>query len=284
MTEENDCVALIFSPLHYFPVRYIMDKRFFKNFLIFSKGQYKRHIMDIPTDKDKLNIQEITLFKDSPVLGYIYKKTEKLVSAIYMLSNFISDKEPIKWQMRESGINLLSLSLSLSDRNSFLSTALKLLSFLEISYVSGTISEMNYKVLKFEFESLIETIEAYDKNGNLKGLIFSDHFFEVPVGQGQTLSAIPKGHNILSDRLSDTKPVRQSNHLAVDKSNRHTGTDRQEIILSLLRKNKELGIKDFTVSISDCSEKTIQRELVAMVSKGLIKKEGEKRWSRYLLK
>lgn len=241
--------------------------------------------MDIPTDKDKLNIQEIILFKNRPTLAYIYKKTEKLVSALYMLSNFISDKEPIKWQMREEGVELLSRSLSfitdqgrsLANLNSFISAALKFLSFLEVSYVGGVISEMNYRILKTEFESLIQAVESAEKKDNQNSLIFPEHFFEI--SNGQQISKLEdentsKGQNIMSDRMSIKKePTKQK-----DKSNR------QEIIMSLLKKNKELGIKDFVSSISDCSEKTIQRELVVLVAKGLIRKEGEKRWSRYSIK
>jgi hypothetical protein len=37
-------------------------------------------------------------------------------------------------------------------------------------------------------------------------------------------------------------------------------------------------------SLISCGEKTLQRELVSMVSSGLLKKTGEKRWSRYSLK
>jgi hypothetical protein len=33
--------------------------------------------------------------------------------------------------------------------------------------------------------------------------------------------------------------------------------------------------------IKDCSEKTIQRELIVLVSEKVVKKEGERRWSVY---
>ena len=42
-------------------------------------------------------------------------------------------------------------------------------------------------------------------------------------------------------------------------------------------------IKDVSPLISGCSEKTIQRELLAMVYAGILRKMGEKRWSRYSL-
>ena len=40
-------------------------------------------------------------------------------------------------------------------------------------------------------------------------------------------------------------------------------------------------IKDLTPVIKGCSEKTIQRELATLVDKGIVNKEGERRWSVY---
>jgi hypothetical protein len=58
---------------------------------------------------------------------------------------------------------------------------------------------------------------------------------------------------------------------------------RQSVIVSLLKRKKEIMIKDVSPLIEGVSEKTIQRELLAMVKQGLLKKEGEKRWSKYSL-
>lgn len=228
------------------------------------------------------NVSTVAVFNNNSNSFYIYKKTEKLVSAIYMISGFVSDREPMKWQLREAGVDLLAKSLNMSDRLSFVSAIIKLLSFLEVSVIAGVISEMNYKVLKFEFESLIQAIESAEKWSATKGLVLSNNFFEVAEVKSNSLSnnsIEPKGHSNLSDRVSTTSSVQKTIKTIIkDKSNR------QEIIISLLKKNKELGIKDFVSSISNCSEKTVQRELATLISKGLIRKEGEKRWSRYSLK
>ena len=58
---------------------------------------------------------------------------------------------------------------------------------------------------------------------------------------------------------------------------------RQGIILDIIKSKKEVMIKDISSHIKDCSEKTIQRELLAMVDAGVLKKLGEKRWSKYSL-
>ena len=58
---------------------------------------------------------------------------------------------------------------------------------------------------------------------------------------------------------------------------------RQSTIINLLKRKKEIMIKDVSPLIDGCSEKTIQRELMSMVHSGTLKKVGEKRWSRYSL-
>lgn len=59
---------------------------------------------------------------------------------------------------------------------------------------------------------------------------------------------------------------------------------RREQILTLFIKGVDLSIKDVSSKIKGCSEKTIQRELNALVFDHIIERIGEKRWSRYILR
>jgi hypothetical protein len=59
--------------------------------------------------------------------------------------------------------------------------------------------------------------------------------------------------------------------------------DRQKVIVDTIKEKGELSIKDLTDVIHGCSEKTIQRELISLVSDGVLSKTGERRWSRYSL-
>jgi hypothetical protein len=56
---------------------------------------------------------------------------------------------------------------------------------------------------------------------------------------------------------------------------------RSQTILDILRTGGSLGIKDIAANLPEYGEKTIQRELVTLVSQGKVKKLGLKRWSRY---
>jgi hypothetical protein len=57
---------------------------------------------------------------------------------------------------------------------------------------------------------------------------------------------------------------------------------RQEILAQL--SGTPVSIKDIAVNVLGCSEKTIQRELNALVDDNIIKRIGEKRWSKYILR
>jgi predicted HTH transcriptional regulator len=57
---------------------------------------------------------------------------------------------------------------------------------------------------------------------------------------------------------------------------------RQSDILSFINQRKSAVIKDIAALFPDVSEKTIQRELGALVDAGKITKRGSKRWSIYL--
>lgn len=59
---------------------------------------------------------------------------------------------------------------------------------------------------------------------------------------------------------------------------------RREQILGLFVKGVDVSIKDIAARIKGCSEKTIQRELNALLSDNIIERIGEKRWSRYILR
>ena len=133
--------------------------------------------------------------------------------------------------------------------------------------------------------------------GNLPGRSFSKGQSSTRIGVqkgGTLLHALSKVEGkVLSDRVSDlsrTKPATSISHI-----NEGTKNHRREEILSTIKDKKNSSINFDGASIKDIAlalqskgketgEKTLQRELVAMVRDGVLKKKGEKRWSKYSLK
>ncbi len=215
---------------------------------------------------------------------YISQKAQKIASALYLVTSFIKDSDVIKWEIREEGISYVSYALTINttpqfenDQISqlFISSSKKIISFLNISQASGLISSMNSGIIIGEIESLMEFFnKSILENSAVKmhssGYILSDSFFNTDNNESP-----------LKDKGDSLKTLNTPKNKAIiikDKKN-----NRQESIINLLKKDSNLTIKDFVKVIKDCSEKTIQRELINLVEKGLIKRIGERRWSTYSL-
>ena len=106
------------------------------------------------------------------------------------------------------------------------------------------------------------------------------------IGQPTRLG-IQKGHTLLRTlkRMSD------KNSLVSDKRPREEfdilKKERRFEIIQVIKASilHEVTITDIKVKsrgvLAQCGEKTLQRELISMVRDGVLKKTGEKRWSKY---
>jgi len=244
----------------------------------------------------------ISFFDNQPSFVASHKKTEKLTSAVYMITNLFPETEPMRNILRNKISELLSYTIKFKDvgeggKKDFIynvkTRVLEVASFLEVSYRGGLVSEMNFSIINTEFHNLIGILE----NPQNISRVISDNsvknIFEVtektvfapvelaaasPVFQPKiiTETAVGGGHYAPSPTPRD----RQNFSSTHDSFRR---TDRQNTILNLIKKKKEIMIKDITEIIKDCSEKTIQRELNTFIAMGVLKRSGVRRWSKYSL-
>jgi len=245
------------------------------------------------------DVSDTKSLANMPVYEFANKKTEKLVTALYLVSDCMETDDALKGKLRLLGVELLSdiyklSTLSPIEKHTYISVSLthiyELLSFIEISYTIGFISEMNTSILKKEFSALAS--ELKDSLAKDKHFTFTldEKMFKLP----ETSNTQENDHkfNFMSQSLvkdktsftNNSSPLQNS--LSFKKasspvSNLADRQDRSNKIMSLIKNKKEVSIKDVSLAFTDCSEKTIQRELNTLVSKGQIKKTGSKRWSRY---
>lgn len=219
---------------------------------------------------------------------YIIQKAQKIASALYIITDLIKDSDAMKWEIRETGLSFVSAVNSFNEssyidkshaNNIFNSTATKLTSLINISIISSLISKMNGSIILNEIESLVSFVnKQHGEEVQPAGYILSDSFFNTDSEPSDTKS---QDSNTLKSSYrtlrTEERPVNKG-LLVKDKKN-----NRQENIINLLKKDSNLTIKDFAKVIKDCSEKTIQRELIELVEKGVVKKVGERRWSTYSL-
>ncbi|MFA4975493.1 MAG: hypothetical protein WC839_00895 [Candidatus Paceibacterota bacterium] len=98
-----------------------------------------------------------------------YTKTNKLVTALYMVTDTMEKEEPIRSKLRTLGIEILSDTTSLQKGhfNSLDEKISSVLSFLSIASDINMISEMNYNILKKEFVELKQSIKDFTNQDHL---------------------------------------------------------------------------------------------------------------------
>lgn len=285
------------------------------------------------TNKDKTNLSQMSdnqkslVNKDSDTSLYIYKdknfsfthqKVKKLAAAVYMITNFFADQEPLKWSLRALSTELLKRNIATKDsafgytqeaEEKIRETILETVSLLEVGSFAGLVSPMNVTVLKKEFNELLEKMNTMSASSQKNEALNTEQFFfveepkqeaskesfnygQTPPHPQQVKKQIKDNSNVLySEPKTQTLPQRheEESHgtdrsmlkdyspVAVKKNKR------QSTIINLIKRKREIMIKDVVGLINDCSEKTIQRELLALVDEGVLKKEGERRWTKYSL-
>jgi hypothetical protein len=263
----------------------------------------------------------LTIFKDESFV-FLYKKTERLSTAIYLITNLMVVDEPIKWQLRKTSLDLLDNVMSLSNatmssRESVIrdisQKLFQLISLYSVSFKSGFISEMNYKIVNIELNKLANFLNDYDLTDNQsRNKLFKEDFFTEDIdeiekgqiekdisikdkidrnietfvkdnnGKGQNNKSNEKVLNKKDNSNTDKRTAKKTSNS--DSSSKSVSRNkRREDIVNIVKQKGNVSVKDISSIIKDTSEKTIQRELISMVDDGVLLKEGERRWSRYMI-
>ena len=292
--------------------------------------------------------------KDYGVL--IAKKSEKLVTALYLVTDLMTDNEPIKHGLRKNAVALLTSMNALSqldvkDRVLELKMSLKsvteITSMLHVAVSTGIVSKMNGELLMDGFRSLqlvlekkqpifskemlhVENEEELENEVSFPSAVTTTSYdaltplsiarlhenvhdlrrTQESLRQSHILARLEnKGQNkeaYIKDKqehykdksreiVKDINPKQNSTHAVlmehvarpiggIASSFQMKKLSRREQILALFVRGVDVSIKDIAARIKGCSEKTIQRELNALLYDNVIERIGEKRWSRYILR
>jgi len=208
-------------------------------------------------------------------VSYIVKKTEKIGSAIFLVTNLMAHGEPLRNSLRTRVLYLISDVLPVAQKD-ISSGAVDVLgvikdtlsavrSMCEIGRNGALMSDMNTRVIMHEVDTLLIKIE------NCRVLVRTS-----PI-----LSIDPTFFNVATeDTHIDTQvAVRRTMFRGTDKN-----TDRRSVLMQYLREHPMSSVHEVASSplfAGSVSEKTVQRELVSLVEEGSVKRVGERRWSRY---
>jgi hypothetical protein len=205
---------------------------------------------------------------------YLAKKVERLTSALYVITGFLHQDEPVRNKLRKSALDIVTAS---SHPRNFSSESVELFrakcaeigTILEAAKSARLISVMNADLLTAEYAALAAFV---DKHAGEIGTGAGEETrvsLQVSIGQKDKLEESSLGRK--KKKLSDTVQGFNKGH-----------ADRRSLVLRLLHKQDRISIKDALYAIGgSVSEKTVQRVLLGLVRDGVLVKEGERRWSTY---
>lgn len=251
------------------------------------------------------------LFTGKKYLSYVHKKSEKISNVLYLLAGFFDDNEPIKKTLKDKAILFLSKSCSLLSAKPLETLVIakeinavifEIISLCDIAFHSGLIISNNNEVIRRELVSFMNIIDSIKDRDDKMGFILDEKFFSDPsvekylghdksaivsgvsfMNQTSFSNVLDKGHFIKDNRMSFNNVRKETKSNVVGKSRDDSKQERRKTIIGLLASKPEITVKDISIAVSNCSEKTLQRELLDMVAQGLLKKTGERRWSKYSL-
>jgi hypothetical protein len=217
-----------------------------------------------------------------------YTKTNKLMTALYMVTDIMDKNEPLRNRLRILGIDILSDTyVHPAEIDGKVS---EIISLLSISSSMGMISEMNENVLKREFMELKKASIEYNQKKSIKDPGWLEELMKEEAGdrfEGKMKDRKPIGRIGVQKGSTLLKAL---NKIGMSNKNDDIRHKRQDEILKIIKDKGgiNIGIKDvhlaFREKNEEVGEKTLQRELVTMVQNGILRKEGEKRWSRYSIR
>ncbi len=245
-----------------------------------------------------------------------YTKTNKLITALYMVTDIIDKDEPIRNKLRSLGAEIISdperIRPEVRSYGAGMSMRIEqIIAFLNISSAMNFISEMNCNILKKEF---IELKASIQEGMNMKPAWLTEFFSEPAISKSNsphpspllvkergnpnsnrhkrhTRLGVQKGSTLM-DALSGVEMSnRKLDHISHNVFNELKKERRNFITNTIKNSGGNISIKDILTKMNaveknelSFSEKTLQRELVSMTKDGILNKAGEKRWSRYSVK
>ncbi len=226
-----------------------------------------------------------------------FEKTRNIASAVYLITDLMPDKDPLRTKLREVAIETVTIAVSgkgavaLDSRvvSRVLSPKLASMIYLmDVALASGLLSDRNHRLISVELSKLVEHVNLSHKVKSVSQVLeegfsgFSrtknpqSREFLRPL-EGRESGGYPhKGHNGQSGTQDLSFTEQGSNPF-------NNGDERKKMILKTLEGGKIMSVRDLMSVIKNVSEKTIQRDLVSMVKDKTVKKTGEKRWSKYSL-
>ncbi len=233
----------------------------------------------------------------------------RITAALYRVTDLFHDEEPLKWSLRKNAMEIVDSlpegegeqarrQWKGAERATNLIRSIQ--KKLTLAEAGGFVSKLNFEVIAREYAVILGHLES--AQGSREVNIFEEIALSLPPApESYDVSVKREAQDettLQEDLVSNTRtdfakktpaiPSHVQKSGAGEDSKTNNGhmsiSERQERILRELALGQWLGVGSFMPMFKgDFSEKTIQRDLNNLVTRGVLKAEGEKRWRRYAL-
>ncbi|MCK6462476.1 MAG: hypothetical protein L6Q29_01495 [Candidatus Pacebacteria bacterium] len=225
------------------------------------------------------------------IYGHITDRIQKLTSALYRVTDLMSDKEPLKWTLRETSLAVHDLIVSIKlakDKDRVLTETLNLsyriIKTLELVSSGAGIASLNFEILKREYIYVKNFLEgkktefAYDPKmlpefvlNQKKTREFSGRTPETPIAFPEQIIAglkLPEGAPGAATAKAEEQDVEPQS--------------RKGKILNFLKDGEARSVGEVAAIFNGgASDKAVQRDLFDLVRMGKVEAKGDKRWRKY---
>lgn len=232
----------------------------------------------------------ISLLHVAVTTGIVSKMNgELLMEGFRSLQLVLEKKQPIFSKEMLHVENEEQLDNEMSFPSAVSSTSYDALTPLSIARLHDNVQDLRRSQESLRQLQILSKFEGKDSKGQNKEVSIKD--------KKEASKDVHKSVSVekVKEEIKDINSQLLSTHaVLMEHAARGTGTlassfqmkklSRREQILALFVRGVDVSIKDIAARIKGCSEKTIQRELNALLYDNVIERIGEKRWSRYVLR
>jgi hypothetical protein len=250
---------------------------------------------------------------------FVYsRKIEKIVAALYLVTDVMDPELPLTKSLRLESLDLLNACFQILTGNNALNPGglTKVLvrlehvtSLVSIGKIAHHISEMNAHVLVTELQKVTQLMGADTQELAKK---YTSYLY--PRTQSRESSQPILSHTTLDDTafedlektrkrqndikttlttsINDKIPSTHSQIGLITKTGIVTSikttskttfekSDRKQEIMNVIRSHKNATMVDIQKYVTGCSDKTLQRAIVDLIQDGQVQTVGDKRWATY---
>ena len=222
----------------------------------------------------------------------IQSKVFELTLALYRVTDFFPEGEALRRHLRQKANDVLGSVAEYSASEDQERAVLGMLahiqtihSYLGVARAMRFVKPINLTVLEREYRALEDFFTRELDNQKTNRYSSSE---ERKNGAFHEREARKSEHSEVQSMRTSPRAAPRPAAVAADTPRVFTEkssalNDRQKTILAHIEAQKQARISDFFHFFDGISSKTIQRDLHDLVSRDILKREGEKRWTTYTL-